>query len=378
MGVRQINMIVNSIVGQALGKTTLVGTDTSFVSLGSEVFSSDANTDAVYKVLIERIGRTVNSVRAYRGDSGNLRRNSFEWGVVLQKLSMPLSNAVKNPSWLDINDNSDGDVLKPANTIKPTQKLFNKVSTWEHDATIFNRQLRFAFLSPESMGAFIDMIFTAVYNSQEVAFENLDNLCRANLAGNLVGTSRAINLLNMYNTETNKTLTVNSCLHDSDFLSYASMIISLYTKRMRKMSRTFNDGTMDRHTPRDLQNLAVLADFSERFNFVSRSQAYHDNIIVLPNYVEVPYWQGSGTTWAFEDVSAIKVMVGDDASKEVNQTGIIAVLSDIDTMGTTVQNMSTSTMYNPRRKFTNYFMQADLGYYNDTSENALVFYVAEA
>ena len=383
MSIIQVNQIVNSIVGQALGKSDIVGTDTSFVSLGDEILSSDKNTEAVYGVMIDRIGRTVSSIRAYRGRKANLRRNPMEWGVVLQKLSMPLSEAVENPSWLGVDDTSDGNVLAPANKQKPTQKLFNKVSTWEYDATIWNKQLRTAFTSPEAMMAFIDMIFTAVYNSQEASFENLDSLCRANFIAQIKenGEARAINLLDLYNTQTKKALTVANCLHDSDFLIFCAMTISLYSQRMETIGRTFNDGTIDRHTPHDLQNMTVLADFSKAMDYAAKSKTYHDNIVTMPMYTEVPFWQGSGKRtspglWTFENTSHIIVENYNSGSAEAHEVnGVVALLADYEAMGTTIQNMSTSSMYNPRRKFTNYFMQADLGYYNDLSENGIIFYI---
>lgn len=386
MAIKQVNQIVNSIVGQALGRTDLVGTDTSFVSLGDAVFSSDANVESVYKVLLERVGRTVSSIRAYRSRNANMRRNPMEWGAVMQKLSMPLSDAVENPSWLGVDDDSDGNVLSPANKQKPTQKLFDKIATWEHDATLWNRQLRHAFTNAEAMMAFLNMIFTAAYNSQEVSFENLDNLCRANFIAELWNTKRAINLLALYNTQTNKSLTVGTCMHDSDFLIFSAMTIALYSQRMETMSRTFNDGSMDRHTPKDLQNLCVLADFSKALDYSAKSKVYHDEIVSMPMYVEVPFWQGSGKgnesadkdAWNFDKVSAINVDRLSDDALNVQAKGIVALLTDYEAMGTTIQNMSTSSMYNPRRKFTNYFMQADLGYYNDLSENGIVFYIAES
>lgn len=384
MAINQINKIVNSIVGQAIGRQNLIGTDTSFVSLGNEILSSSESTESVYSVLIDRIGRTVSSIRPYFARASKMRRNPMEWGVVLQKLSMPLSPAVENPAWLGVDDTSDGNVLAPANTQKPIQKLFNRVSTWEHDGTIWNNQLRHAFTSPEAMMAFIDMLFTAVYNSQEMAFENLDNLCRANLIAQLVNEvnqPRVIKLLTMYNNINGSSLTPAQAMLDKDFLVYAAQTISLYSQRMETMSVTFNDGSVERHTPRNMQSMTMLADFAKAFSYVAKSEVFHNDIVSMPNYVEVPFWQGykglASTTnlWDFNETSKVDVLVetGDDSPSEVTTSGVIALLSDFETYGTTVMNQSSSSMYNPRRKFTNYFYQADTGYYNDLSENAIVF-----
>lgn len=378
MAIIQVNQIVNSIVGQALGKSEIIGTDASFVSLGDEVLSDDKKTESVYNVMVDRIGRTVSSIRAYRGSRVNMRRNAMEWGVILQKLSMPLSKAEENPSWLGVDDDSDGNVLAPANKTKPIQKLFKKVGTWEHSATLWNRQLRTAFTSPQAMMAFMDMIFTAAYNSQEKSFEGLDSLCRASYISKLMTTpDRKVNLLNMYNTRSGKSLDVNSCMFDADFLIFMAMTISLYSQRMETMGLTFNDSTIERHTPRDLQCLTVLADMSKAMSYYGKSKIYNDELVSMPNFLEVPYWQGSGMkggkTWSFEETS--RIYIARDSAPEIETSGIVALLCDHESMGTTVQNNTTSSMYNPRRKFTNYFMQADTGYYNDLSENGIVFYI---
>lgn len=397
MAIIQVNKIMNSLVGQALGRSELIGSDASFVSLGDEVLNSQTNVEAIYNVMVERIGMTVNSVRALRSKYSRMRRTPMEWGVVLQKLAMPLSDAVANQSWNGVDVTGDGNVLSPVNTTKPSQKLFNKVSTWEYNATLWNNQLRFAFTGAQAAMAFLDMVFTAAYNSQEMGFRALDRTCRNSMIAYTLGTSRAVNLLANYNAENNKTLTVSTCLHDADFLIYAAQTISTISDYMEEMSRTFNDGTMDRHTPKDLQSLAMLTQFDKAFSYVAKSNVYHDDLVSMPFFERVNFWQGSGenkdateedntTTpptpaspaslaWKFKDVSSIDIMIGDNAEKEVKQSGIVATLYDFEALGTTVQNLNTSSMYNPRRKFTNYFMQADLGYFNDTSENFVVFYI---
>lgn len=392
MAIIQTNKIMNSLVGQAIGRTDLIGSDASFVSLGDEILSSQNNVESIYNVLVERIGMTISSVRAMRSHYSKMRRNPMEWGVVLQKLSMPLNEATNNPSWDGVDIKGDGGVLSPANTNKPIQKLFNKVSTWEYSDTIWNKQLRFAFEGANQAMAFLNMIFTNGYNSQEMGFRALDRTCRNSLMAYTVGTSRDINIREMYNNMTGKNLTREEYMQSPDALIHGAQIIDEISTYMEEMSRTFNDGTMDRHTPKDLQIIQILTQFSKAMQYVARSNVYHDNLIVLPNFEEVNFWQGTGTTtesanapittsntnlmtnaWNIDNTSKIDVIIGENANKEIETDGIVAMICDFEALGTTVQGVSTSTSYNPRRKFTNYYMQADMGYYNDTSENCVIF-----
>ena len=380
MGVVQINKIVNSILGQALGREDIAANNASFVSDGDLVFSSDKNTEAVYQTLVDRIGLTVSSVRAYEGVTSPMRRFPMEWGVIMQKIDFPMPKAVENPAWLGVSDTSDGGVLAPANTDKPIQRLFSSIGTWEYDGTIWNNQLRHAFTSADAMMAFINAIFTAVYNSQQTTYENLDAVCRAAFIAKIsTNKGRVIKLLSNYNTMAGTSLTFANCMNNPDFLRYCAMTISLYSKRMEKMSRTFNDGSIDRHTPRDLQSLVLLADFAEAFSYVAKSQTFHDEILSMPMYESVPYWQGSGQAgnlgiWSLAKTSQIEVET-DGSGDATLITGVVGVLADYEAYGSVIKEMSTSSMYNPRRKFTNYFYQSETGYFNDVTENGIIFVI---
>ena len=370
--VNQIYTIINSIASQALGKTAVVNTDTSFVNLGTEILSSDKAVDAWFNALIDRIGRTVMAMREYKANNAELKREPIEFGVILQKLAVQMPDAVKNTSWNKQSDAASNPFDKSAMTIKQT--LFTDFSTWEVDGTIPDSQLKTAFTSASAMAALIDAIFTAMYNSLELSYENTANLCRANFMA--LRKAKGYNLLSMYNTATNKTLTVNNALTDADFLRYSSMMINLVSNRMAVLSRTFNDGSIDKFTPRDMQIINILADFNARFTSYLQADTFHKELVALPNFKAVPYWQGSGTSWSFEDVSAIKVQPS-SSEIPIEMKNVVATIYDRDAMGVTIDNRRTKSIYNPKDEYTNYFMKADMGMYNDLSENGVVFYLEE-
>lgn len=370
--VKQIYSIVNSIASQALGKSVVVDTDTSFVNLGTEILSSDKNVDAWFNALVDRIGRTVMAMREYKANNAELKRDPIEFGVVLQKLSVQMPDAKKNTTWNKQSDAASNPFDKSAMTIK--QKLFTDFSTWEVDGTIPDMQLQTAFTSASAMAALIDAIFTAMYNSLELAYQNTANLCRANFMA--LRKNKGYNLLNMYNTETNHSLTVASALIDPDFLRYSSMMINLVSNRMAVLSRTFNDGSIDRFTSRDMQIINILADFNSRFTSYLQADTFHKELVALPNFKAVPYWQGSGTNWSFEDVSSIKVQPA-NADTPIQLSNIVACIYDRDAMGVTIDKRRTKSIYNPKDEYTNYFMKAEMGFYNDLSENGVLFYLEE-
>lgn len=377
--VKQIYSILNDVAKQSLGTGAIAVVDTqSFISLGDKVLKSDTDTENFLSKLTDRIAKTVYSVRNYSGINKNLMREPFDYGVIVQKIHVEMPEAKENNAW-KIGDIGYTPTYAPV--IKPTvsQKLFNKLSTWEIDVTIPDFMLKTAFLNESSMATFIDAIFTAMNNAMVMCADNNANLIRANFIGNKIHSAQptqAINLLAQYNTLTNANLTVASCLRDVDFLKWATMQISLWAKRMRVMSKLFNEDSNSKFTSGDYLVLDVLQDFASSTATFLQSDTYHKELVALPMYNEVPYWQGSGTSFAFADTSKISVKI--DATTEVTQGGVIAVAYDYNAIGTTINEPRSTTERNNKDEYTNYYNKATIGCFNDLGENGIVFYIAES
>ena len=377
--VKQIYSILNDVAKQTLGTEAIAVVDTqSFISLGDKVLKSDTDTENFLSKLTDRIAKTVYSVRNYTGINKNLMREPFDYGVIVQKIHVEMPEAKENNAW---KIGEVGYTPTYAPVIKPTvsQKLFNKLSTWEIDVTIPDFMLKTAFLNESSMATFIDAIFTAMNNAMVMCADNNANLIRANFIGNKIHSAQptqAINLLTQYNTLTNANLTVASCLRDVDFLKWATMQISLWTKRMRVMSKLFNEDSNSKFTSGEYLVLDVLQDFASSTATFLQSDTYHKELVALPMYNEVPYWQGSGTSFAFADTSKISVKI--DGTTEVTQGGIIAVAYDYNAIGTTINEPRSTTERNNKDEYTNYYNKATIGCFNDLGENGIVFYIAES
>lgn len=377
--VEQIYTLINEVAKQALGTSAITVADTStLVALGDEVISSNKNTDAFLNTLVDRIGKTVFSVRKYVGRDAGMIRDPFEFGCIVQKIYVDLPEAKQNNAW-----EIGKETYKPefAPVIKPTvkQKLFNKITTWEIDVTIPDAILKTAFANATAMATLIDAIFTALDNMMELALENNANLTRASFIARKISSGTncgAINLLHEYNTITNAGLTVDSALRNLEFLKWATMQINLWTKRMSNLSTLFNDEGYKRHT--DTKNLVVnvLQEFASATSAFLQADTYHKDLVSLPMYREVPYWQGSGEKYDFADTSKIHVKLSNEVT--VEKTGIIAVAYDFEAMGVTLNDRRATSERNNHDEYTNYYNKASIGYFNDMSENGIVFYLEEA
>lgn len=375
--VNQIYQLVNDSAAEALGAQAISVKNTStLVSLGDVVLSSADNKDAFYSALVDRIGRTAIAIRQYRAQTRSVRKDEMEWGLVYQKISFKKVNATTNPTWTvpSAGQASPFDVTPQTEAI---QKLFSVMATWSYEDVIPDVQLKSAFLSAEKMGAFISGIYTNIENSLEQDDEDLANLAVATMmagAFSSSNTNQVRYLLDEYNTANGTNLTAAEALRSSAFLKYASREIALVTKRMKKMGVHFNDQSVPRFTPEDKMVVEVLADFATATASYLEADTYHDELVKLPRYEEVAYWQATGTAYSFNDVSKIDIQhTSINSGNEVAKSGIIACVHDYDAASSIIYNRRDNSEYNKRSEVYVVMMKADKGYAVDTSENCVVF-----
>ncbi len=381
--INQIYGMVNDSAKEALGDRAITVKDTAtLVSLGNVVLSSDDDKEGFYRALTDRIGRTVIAARAYSAVKRSVKRDEMDWGLVYQKISYRRREAVSNPSWVS---NSQADPFDVSIQTEAVQKLFAVMSTYSYEDSIPDNQLFTAFTNPGAMGAFISGIYTNMRNYMEIAEADLANLAVDTLiAGVLIKGTNAQkrNVLAEYNTKFSQHETAATCLANPDFLKYATREVLTAKDNMTTMSEIFNAEGFDRFTPEDKCVVEVLGLFASASDTYLQADTYHNELVKLPNYEKVVYWQAPGTTFAFEDVSKIFVKnehlaVAGNAEGQCEQSGIIAVVRDYDAAASVIMRRRSSSIYNPRAERYNIFEKADQGYAVDLSENAVVFYIAD-
>ena len=376
--VSQIYDLVNQTAKESMGEQAITVKDvSSLIALGDSVLASNTDTENFLNTLVDRIARTVFSVRQYESDSEGMVRHPFEFGCIVQKIYVDLPEAKKNDAW-EIGKREYTPKFAPV--IKPTakQKLFNGITTWEVDVTIPDFMFRTAFTNETSMATFIDAIFTAMDNMMTLALENNANLTRASFIARKIKGGKpcgAINLLHEYNTITSAGLTVENALMNAEFLAWASRSINLWVKRMSKMSTLFNEEGYKRHTPKDKLVVNLLQDFTSACDTFLGANTFHDELVKLPMYDSVAYWQGAGESFDFNDTSAINIKLDANEGGTISKKGIIGVIYDYEAMGVTLNERRSTSERNNHDEYTNYYNKANIGYFNDMSENGIVFYL---
>ena len=378
MEIKQIYSLVNGATNEALGVEALVLEDLSnIVEVGKAVFNANA-MDKYVKALVNRIGKIIFVNRVYEGSAPSVLMDGWEYGSVMQKVSMGLPEATENETWELV----DGQSYDPHIFHAPkgvVAKYYNKYVTFEIDMSFTENQLKMSFNSVTELNGFISMLYTQVENSMTVKLDELIRRTINNMIAETVHTNngaRAINLLTLYKSAypSDSTITAATALNNPDFIRFAAYIIKLTHGRMRTMSTVFNEGNQPRHTPTDMSHIVLLEDFASGADVFLQSNTFHDELSALPTAERVPYWQGSGTSYAFADVSKINVKTAN--GNVVEQGGILGVMFDRWALGVANIERKVTSEYTPNAEFFTNFYKYKAAYFNDFNENFVVFFVA--
>ena len=392
MKVEQVYQLVNTTVEEILGESVIVKEDLSnIVDVGKEIISSN-NVDNYVKKLVNHIGKVVFDDRVYKGSVPSVIRDSWEYGSILEKITADIPEAIENESW----NLQDGKTYNQDIFYQPkvSAKFFNSKVTFEVPVSFTELQVKESFSNKEQLNGFLSMIFNAVEKAMTIRLDNLvmraiNNMTAETLLADLydedteaidttkTGT-KAVNLLALYNEnkDAGEQLTKEEALLNPDFIRFASYMISLYKDRMSKISTLFNVGGKERFTPADSLTTVLLSDFSSAVDVFLQSNVFNKELTSLPKHETVPYWQGSGTAYAFEDVSKIHVKTS-SSEKEVEVSGILGVMFDVNAVGVANLDRRVTSHYNAKAEFYTNYYKADAGYYNDLNENFVVFFIGE-
>lgn len=379
--VNQIYQVVNSIAKEAFGDSVATVKDTaSFVALGNTVLSSTANKDAYFGILVDRIGRTIVSNRVKEPRKSRVTRNEMEWGIILQKISFKVKEAVSNPEWVNNTQASPYDIESQTEIV---QKLFTVMSTYDYEDSFPITQLNMSFTNEATHAAFMAGLYANMENDINTAEDNLVNLTvNTCMAGALIkGTKAQVrHLVTEYNAAHETSIPAGT-LDNADLFKYVTSEIATTVKLMGERTALFNADGLVRHTPREYMEIEMLAPFASKFDVYLQADTFHNEITKLPGYSEVNYWQAPSDKTkipSFEDASTIDIQninlaTEQNATGTVKQSNIICFIHDIEACAAIINKPERGSLVNDYAKRVNVWAHANKGFMVDTSENAVVF-----
>lgn len=384
----QIYTIVNEVAQQAMGsKAIAVVNNTGLIALGNTVLGSNNTKNNFINALTDRIGRTIVSFREYHSHFPDFERDAIEWGNILQKLKIGMPDVESDQSY-NLENGTSVDQYK-INKPKVNQLLFSTETPWQTHITIHQKNLKKAFLNAESMGIFISGVFGEVQNRIELAMENLSMDCVNNYIAEILERkakkpTRIINLVTEYKDKTgvDHTTTPLAALDDEEFLKYVVRRINSLSINFEYMtSGIFNHGEVyassgdasvfNRHTPKSEQRMMLFIDLVNALKTNINSKAFNMEQVALDiPFQTVPFWQ------SMQSPSDIQINTSSSGTK-IAQSLVMGILYDREAMGTFKKDYISSTSpFNSAGLYYNVFYHMITMYYNDLSENAVIFLLA--
>lgn len=376
METNQIYGLINDVNKQTIGTENLTILNTEqLVALGDFLFNS-GSVDLWTNTLLSRIASTKISYRAYQSKLGIYAVSDITMGLIMQKIKVDMPNAVEDVT----TQLQDGQSVDMYIVSKPTahQKLFAKRTPATFFRTTQRKWLREAFKSESAMGSFLAAVQGEVNNKIELTQENLARLTMANFMAIISQTSsRVVDLVTEYNALTdNDVPTGEGALLDEGFCRYALGRMNKIAKYMETMSRLYNDGSVDRHSPKGSQRFVSLIDFRTALETQVQWAAFNERYVATKNGVEVPYWQSAKSPFDIK----LRIHEGtedtEDTDDDVDITlsNVVGMIHDVDAFGTYRKEMDViTTPVNARGAYYNTFWHLNDLYFNDVSENGILF-----
>lgn len=378
------------IIDQTTGAAPVANEDLSnIVDIGKAILDytgeSNENKDSFMRNLIDQVGKITIVNRTYVSQAPNILKDSWEYGSIMQKVRVTVPEVRENATWDLFNYPKENEAYPdPFELSKPgaTAKFYNSKNTYEIPITLTDYQLREAFQSAAQFGSFIAAIENRIRMKQTLCNDGLimatiDNLIGVTLSGH---GGKVVNLLALYNGASG-TLTAAEALTDTEFLRFAAMTIAKYKKYVAQASAKYNAGNYITFTPADKLKFIANTEFVKAMDAYLYADTYHNEFVELKGYSEVPFWQGSGTNDA--ERLSVEVTVsyitdqGATATASVENDGVLAVMFDEEAAAVCNENYRTTSIYNPRGEYTNYFYKYDAMFMNDVEENCIVFTIKD-
>ena len=384
----QISTVLKEVYQQATGKTTLAPVDTnSFIAVATTAL--ETGYDPVLKAISQTLSKTIFSNRNYKRKLKSMNVSDIRYGNHVRKLSMVDSDGnFENDSRQELTDGESIDMYA-VNKPKVLQTNFYGQDVYEKSMTIFKDQIDCAISGPDQFAEFLSMIMTNAKNQIETAHESTARLTLSNyIAGKSVGdVNNVIKLVTMYNNETGLSLTSETVKQPDNYptfmrwaLAKVMTISDFFTERTIKFHTNIAGKEVTRYTPKSLQRLYLYSPEMNNMSTNVLSTTFNDEYLKkIGDYERVNYWQSIDTP---TDINIKpKYMDIDGTLKQPEEnvvlSNVFGVMTDYETLGYNVTNQwQATTPFNAKGGYSNIFWHFTDRYWNDFTENGVIFLLA--
>lgn len=395
----QLSTVLTEITNQATGVKNSAPINTgSFVTIAQTALKT--GYDPLATAISQVLSRTIFSIRPYTRKFRGLNVSNQRYGNHVRKL-LAIDKPFEDDDRFKLTDGESVDQYK-VNKPKVLQTNFYGANVYQKSLTIFKDQLDCAFSSPDEFASFISMVMQNASDMIEQAHEEtaratINNLITGiysaettqepNVMAKSNGGRRAINLLSLYNQMNGTTLKVIDVFKSVNFEGFVKFafatintIADLMTDRNTLFASQLTDYTVIRHTPKSKMKFYLYTDLVNKINSEVYSSIFNPDFLKSVDFENVNFWQSALNPSEIKNQPAMLDKTGTVTSAgAVTISNVLGVLFDEEAAGyTTVNEWSQPTPFNARGGYYNQFWHFTDRYWNDFTENAVIFYIEDA
>lgn len=375
-------VVLNSIIKQATGASKLDALNTAnFTSIATTTLGID--TDTLLSAISQVLSKTIFSIRPYEAKFKGLMKDSVTFGNHVRKLNIGDNDWETDIRYdLENGESVDDQIVSSP---KILQTNFYGQNVYARHYTIFRDQLNIALSSEDEFQRFISMIVQNCNDMIEQCHENTARMTLANFIGGKVkgDVNNVIHLVTKYNDVAGTTLTTDTVRQPSNFVpfikwafGYIGFISGMLTERSQKFHINITGKEISRHTPQNKQKLYLFSEYLKDMDASVLSSIYNDQYLKWADHEQVNFWQSIDTP---DGININSSYLKTDGTVLFDETGtatsnIFGVLFDEEAVGiTTCGQWSSASRFNARGGYTNFWYHFNDRYYNDFTENGVVF-----
>lgn len=350
--------------------------------------------DNLCNAISQVMGRTLFAVRPYSARFGGLEMDGDSFGNHTRKINFMDTEPLADVSY-DLPDDGSSTGVDPFEIHRPKvlQTNFYGMTSYSRVYTQGKVQLDAAFTGPEQLAQFWSAFAQHYANMRAQDMEGLRRNLIANYMGGMTKTSpqSVIYLLDEYNAQTGKSLTATTVYAPENFPDFARFAFG----RIKDVSDLLEERTINfhqnwaiggqnynfmRHTPRSMQHLYLFSQTQRQIDARVLSDTFHADRLNYGAFEMVPYWQ------AVDERASVQVSpiytnadgTANEAGGNVGLANVFGFIHDRDAIGYVPMQTNMDSIYNPRGQYTNFWGHYAYRWYNDFTENGVLFLLTSA
>lgn len=373
---------LNSIIKQATGQTAISDLyANNFVTVASVALG--IAPDSLLSAISQVISRTIFSIRPYNRKFAGLFVDSMKWGNHVRKINIGDKDWEQNVSYDLVDGTSiDADIVSKPDIL---QTNFYGQCVYSKHYTIFRDQLNIALQNEEEFERFYTMLVQNTMDMIEQCHENTARATIANLIGGKVkgDATNVIHLVTEYNDVTGLALDSDTVKKPENFVPFYKWAFSriktisgFLTERSLQYHINITGHNIMRHTPVQNQRLYLYTPEMNNVESSVFSSVFNEQYLKMMDYEGVNFWQSIKTPMGIHIKANYIDNTGAVKAEEVATvtSNIFGILMDEEAAGITTYGARTATTpYNARGEYMNVWWHFNDRYWNDFTENAVVF-----